>query len=82
MFEPKQLRLFGVGLVLLAVGYICLGMGPVQNPVSMSVAPVILVGTYCVLFPLVILMGTRGANSQRSNAGVASAQSDATQKST
>jgi hypothetical protein len=74
MFDSRHVRLFGVGLVLLVVGYIALGTGPVSNPVSLSFAPVVLVGVYCVFFPLAIVFGTRkgASESVRQQAGGAS----------
>jgi hypothetical protein len=37
------------------VGYICLGKGPLDNPLSISVAPVLLVAAYCVIIPIAII---------------------------
>ncbi len=64
MFDARHLRLFGLGLVLLVVGYVCLGQGPADNHVSLSLAPLILVGTYCVLFPIALYLRPR----ERTNA--------------
>jgi hypothetical protein len=55
MFTAKNYKLFGIGIALLVVGYVLLGQGPVDNPLSKSVAPVILVFTYVVMFPWAIL---------------------------
>lgn len=55
IFSGKNFKLFGLSIALLVVGYILLGQGPVKNPLSMSVAPVILVVTYCVVIPIAIL---------------------------
>jgi hypothetical protein len=56
VFDARNYKLFGLGSALLVVGYVLLGNGPANNPLSLSVAPVILVGTYCVLFPLAIFL--------------------------
>lgn len=55
LFTKKNIILFGISLVLLIVGYVLLGQGPVENPLSKSVAPIILVGVYCALIPYAIL---------------------------
>ena len=58
VFGSKNFTLLILSVVLLAVGYIFLGQGPVQNPLSWTIAPVILVLVYCVLLPLAILAKT------------------------
>ena len=55
IFSAKNLVLMGISVVLLAVGYVLLGQGPVNNPLSKSVAPVLLVVVYCVIIPYAIL---------------------------
>jgi len=57
LFSKMNFYLFGLGALLLTVGYICLGQGPVDNHLSKSVAPVILVAVYCGLIPFAILYG-------------------------
>jgi len=57
LFTKKSFILFGLSAVLLAVGYILLGQGPVENHLSKSAAPVILVAVYCGLIPYAILCG-------------------------
>ncbi len=61
LFSAKNYRLFGVGVVLLTIGYVFLGMGPVNNPLSKTVAPLILVAVYCIYFPWAILTRDRNA---------------------
>jgi hypothetical protein len=55
MFDSLNFKLFGLSLFLLVIGYIFLGQGPVTSIFSWSIAPVILVGVYCVLIPFAIL---------------------------
>jgi hypothetical protein len=59
MFGSLNYKLLGVSFVLLVIGYVCLGQGPVTNPLSMNVAPVILVAVYCVLLPIAIVIKGR-----------------------
>jgi len=46
------------------VGYICLGQGPVNNPLSLTVAPVILVAVYCFLIPFAIIAHKKDAKNK------------------
>jgi hypothetical protein len=55
LFSEKNFYLLGLSLVLLAVGYVLLGKGPVDSFLSTSVAPVILVAVYCILIPYALL---------------------------
>jgi hypothetical protein len=56
MFSSLNYKLLGLSFGLLVAGYICLGQGPVNNPLSLNVAPVILVAVYCVLLPIAIVI--------------------------
>lgn len=51
----KNLLLVALGVVLLVIGFLCLATGPAENPVSLTVAPLILCLTYLVIIPLGIL---------------------------
>jgi hypothetical protein len=55
IFSSKNIILFLVALALLVVGYILLGQGPVNNPLSKTVAPLVLIAVYCVFVPYAIL---------------------------
>ena len=55
MLSKKNLILIGIGILLLVIGFICLAAGPADNPVSLSVAPIILTIAYVVIIPLGIL---------------------------
>lgn len=55
IFTSVNHKLIVVSLVLLALGYFLLGRGPLDNPVSMTVAPLLLIGVYCGLIPFAIL---------------------------
>ena len=43
-----------LGLGILIVGYILMGQGPWDNPLSLSIAPIILLIAYLVIIPLSI----------------------------
>lgn len=53
--EKKNLILIAVGVLLLVIGFICLATGPAENPVSLTVAPLILCLAYLIVIPLGIL---------------------------
>jgi len=57
MFTNKNFVLFGISLILLVIGFIFLGQGPVDSLLSKSLAPIILVFTYCILVPYAIMAG-------------------------
>ena len=62
MLSKKNLILIGIGILLLIIGFICLGTGPADNPVSLSVAPIILTIAYVVIIPLGILYSGKDEN--------------------
>jgi pilus assembly protein TadC len=55
LFTEKNFYLFGLSAFLLILGYVFLAQGPVENPQSKSLAPLILVAVYCGLVPFAIL---------------------------
>jgi hypothetical protein len=55
IFTAKNIVLFVIGMTLLVVGYILLGQGPVNNPLSKTVAPLVLIAVYCIFVPYAIL---------------------------
>ncbi len=55
MLNRKNIILIAVGVLLLVIGFLCLATGPADNPISLSVAPIILVIAYMVVIPLGIL---------------------------
>ncbi|WP_290762858.1 hypothetical protein [Fibrobacter sp. UBA4297] len=60
MLNKKNLILIGIGILLLVIGFICLATGPADNPISLSVAPIILTIAYVVIIPLGILYSGKG----------------------
>ena len=55
MLNRKNIILIAIGVLLLVIGFICLATGPADNPVSLTVAPLILVVAYVVIIPIGIL---------------------------
>jgi hypothetical protein len=58
--------IFGIGILVLVLGYISLSQGPVNSFWSLTLAPILLVIGYCVIIPVAILY--RG-NKQASSSG-------------
>jgi hypothetical protein len=59
MDNKKNILLIAFGLLLLVIGYVCLAQGPAENPVSLTVAPIILIFAYLVVIPIGILWGSK-----------------------
>jgi membrane-bound ClpP family serine protease len=55
MDNKKNILIVAVGVVLLIIGFFCLAQGPAENPVSLTVAPLVLVFAYIVVVPFGIL---------------------------
>lgn len=53
--NKKNLLLIAIGVLLLVIGFLCLATGPADNPISLTVAPLVLCLAYLVVIPLGIL---------------------------
>ncbi|MDR0518169.1 MAG: hypothetical protein LBH25_14125 [Fibromonadaceae bacterium] len=53
------------GVLLVVIGFFCLAQGPAENPISLTVAPLILVFAYLVIVPFGILW--RGKKKDKSS---------------
>jgi hypothetical protein len=49
-----NLMLFLLGAAILVVGFLLMSIGPWDNPLSRSVAPIVLLFGYLVVFPVAI----------------------------
>jgi len=58
-----NLILFLVGLVVLIIGFILMSFGPWDNPLSRSVAPLVLLFGYLVVFPVAIFYRRKSGRS-------------------
>jgi len=57
MSNKKNILIVAIGVLLMMVGFFCLAQGPAENPVSLTIAPLILVFAYLVVVPVGILWG-------------------------
>lgn len=55
----KNILLIALGTLLIVIGFVCLAQGPADNPVSLTVAPIILVFAYLVVIPIGILWSAK-----------------------
>jgi hypothetical protein len=54
-FSGVNILVVAFGVLLVIIGFFCLAQGPAENPVSLTVAPLILVFAYLVVVPFGIL---------------------------
>ncbi len=54
-FSKINYLLFGIALAILVAGYWALAQPPVDGFLTLTVAPILLVISYCVLIPLAII---------------------------
>lgn len=52
--------MFGIGFVVLVLGYLALSVGPWDSFLSRTLAPIILLVGYLVIFPLAIFRSAKG----------------------
>lgn len=58
-----------LAVVLLTIGYILMSQGPWDNPVSLTISPIILVFTYVIVIPIAILFfGKKQSLQNKENA--------------
>ncbi|MBU1102027.1 MAG: DUF3098 domain-containing protein [Bacteroidetes bacterium] len=58
-----------IGLFLLIIGFFLMSQGPWDNPLSLSVSPVVLLIAYLIIFPLAILYKKKKAVENDSSEG-------------
>ncbi len=62
--EAWNLRLFGIAVITLVLGYILLSIGPADSEWSLDIAPIVLIIGYCVLIPLAIFWKPKSQREQ------------------
>ncbi|KPL00279.1 MAG: hypothetical protein AMJ90_08605 [candidate division Zixibacteria bacterium SM23_73_2] len=60
LFGKKNYLWFGIGIIVIIIGYIALGMGDI------TLAPILLVAGYCVIIPISILIGIKKGKTEQS----------------
>ncbi len=65
--NKKSLVTFIIGTMVIVIGFILLSVGPWDNPVSLSIAPIGLILGYLVIFPMAIFIGSKQAEEDIEN---------------
>jgi len=68
VLEPINYKILAVGIAIIILGYLALSATPWDNPLAITVAPILLVLGYCVVIPVGI-MYRRKQNGTTDNAG-------------
>jgi len=55
--------LLGAGILVLIIGYFLMSQGPWDNPLSLTIAPIVLLIAYVIIFPLSIMYKKKSNNS-------------------
>ena len=55
-FGKINYQIFGIGLLVISLGYIIMTTGETKSIQSVKIAPLILIVGYCVLIPVAILI--------------------------
>ena len=67
-WTQRQYILIGSGIAVIVIGFLLLATGigdSWDNPLAVSVAPVVLVIGYCVVIPIAILFGDKTKDSEK-----------------
>lgn len=54
-FKKMNYILFGIGIIIIILGYIALAQGPYNSRISLNIAPVLLILGYVGIIPIAIL---------------------------
>ena len=65
IFSGKQLSVLMTGIALIIVGYIMLAQGPVNNPLSLTLAPFMLIGGYCIVIPVALILKDKAPDKSK-----------------
>ncbi len=55
VLEPINYKIIAVGIAIIVLGYLALSATPWDNPLAITVAPILLVLGYCVVIPVGIM---------------------------
>jgi uncharacterized membrane protein HdeD (DUF308 family) len=58
-FGRENIILFVIGILVIILGYIFLAQGPADSFWSLTLAPILLVISYCVIIPIAIIYRKR-----------------------
>lgn len=58
-FGKENFIIFSIGILVIILGYIFLAQGPANSFWSLTLAPILLVISYCVIIPIAIIYRKR-----------------------
>lgn len=64
VLEPINYKIILLGLVVIIAGYFALSTSPWDNPIALTVAPILLVLGYCVIIPFGILYKRKKSSAE------------------
>jgi hypothetical protein len=74
VLEPVNFKIIAAGLAVILLGYVALTASPWDNPIAITVAPILLMLGYCVIVPIgIIYRGKKNAAADAPAAGEPSA---------
>jgi hypothetical protein len=62
-FDGKNLRIIGLGVVVIILGYLVMYFSPTMSDMALTVSPILLLIGYCVIVPIGIMAGIRKKRS-------------------
>ena len=75
-YTRRNAWVFAAGIAVIGLGYFCLAQPPVDGPLSLSVAPILLVLGYCVIIPIALLLGSPDEGETGSESGTTPSTED------
>ncbi len=64
-WSKENYYLIGLGFLILIIGYILMGQGPWNNPLSLTISPIVLLIAYLIVFPMAILYRKKKHNNNQ-----------------
>ena len=62
-FDAKNLRIIGLGIAVIVLGYVVMYVSPTMSDMALTVSPILLLLGYCVIVPMGIMAGMRRKKS-------------------
>jgi hypothetical protein len=63
-WSKENYIILALGLLVITIGYILMAQAPWDNPVSLSISPIVLLIAYLIIFPLSIFYKKKTTNKE------------------
>ena len=63
-WTKENYNLLGFGILTVIIGFVLMSQGPWDNPLSLTVSPIVLLFAYFVIFPLSILYKKKNSSEE------------------